>query len=397
VVLVALAGCDANDPAALADDAQSAPPAADATAAPDDAIPGHYVVVLSERPADDARRADLDAVVRDLSARTDAEVGYTYAAALTGFAARLGPAALAALEADPRVSYVVPDRMAHVDGPGTQSPATWGIDRINQRNLPLNNTYSWQASGEEVTIYIIDTGVRITHNEFGGRASYGYDFYDNDPIADDCWGHGTHVAGTAAGATYGVAKDAEVVALRVFGCFGSSPWSIVIAAVDWVTANHVSPSVVNMSLSGSTYAPMDAAVVNMINAGVQASVAAGNSFNANACSFSPAGVAAAITVGATTSTDARASFSNSGPCIDLFAPGQAILSAWYTSNTATALSDGTSMAAPHVAGVAAMYLEVAPAASPAQVRNVIFNASTKNIVTGANSTNAHLLYNRRGG
>jgi subtilisin family serine protease len=398
LTLVALAGCDANDPAALADDAQSAPPAADATAAPDDAIPGQYIVVLSEQPADDARRADLDAVVRDLSARSDVEVRYTYAAALTGFSAQLSPEALAALEADPRVAYIEPNRMAHADGPGTQSPATWGIDRINQRNRPIDNTYSWQASGEGVTIYIIDTGVRITHNEFGGRASSGYDFVDNDANADDpCNGHGTHVAGTAAGATYGVAKDAEIVAVRVLPCSGSGPWDAVIAGVNWVTANHLSPAVANMSLGGSTYAPADAAVTNSIASGVQYSLSAGNSFNANACNFSPARVAAAMTIGASTSTDARAVFSNSGPCIDWFAPGQGITSAWNTSNTATNILDGTSMAAPHSAGVAAMYLEVAPAASPAQVRNVIFNATTKNIITNANSTNAHLLYNRRGG
>jgi subtilisin family serine protease len=386
LALLALAGCDAGYPG---------PPESNAvvqTAPTDDTVPGQYVVVLSERPADQARRADLGNVVASVRARSDAEVMYEYAAALTGFSARLSPAALAALEADPRVAYVEPDRLVAPAGAGTQSPATWGIDRIDQRSRPLDNSYAWDASGEGVTVYVIDTGIRITHNEFGGRASHGYDFYSNDPIADDCWGHGTHVAGTAAGSLYGVAKDAEVVALRVFGCFGSAPWSYTIAAADWVAANHVAPAVVNMSLSGSAYAPVDAAVENLIAAGVTVAVAGGNNYNANACSFSPARVAGAITLGATTSTDARSSFSNSGSCIDFFAPGSGITSAWYTSNAATSVLDGTSMATPHAAGVAALYLEANPAATPQEVRNALYDATTKDVVTGANSPNDHLLY-----
>jgi subtilisin family serine protease len=393
LTLVALAGCDAAD---TISESTTGGNAVIQTTPDADAVSGQYVVVLSERPADAARRADLTDVVASVRARSDSEVLSEYALALTGFSARLSPEALAALEADARVAYVEPDRLTQPAGSGTQTPATWGIDRIDQRNRPLNNTYAWDTSGENVTVYVIDTGIRITHNEFSGRASYGYDFYNNDPIADDCWGHGTHVAGTAVGETYGVAKDADVVALRVFGCSGSAPWSYTISAVEWVIANHVAPAVTNMSLSGGIYAPVDAAVENLIDAGVTVAVAGGNA-SGNACSYSPAHVAEAITLGATNSVDARSWFSNYGSCIDFFAPGEAILSAWWTSNTATALSDGTSMSTPHTAGVAALYLEANPTATPQQVRDALFNATTQGIVTGSNSTNNHLLYSHVAG
>jgi subtilisin family serine protease len=388
VALVVLAGCDAAD--TISEGAAGA--SAVIQTSPDaDVVPGRYVVVLSEQPADQARRADLAEIVASVRARSDSEVLAEYALALTGFSARLSPEALAALEADSRVAYVEPSRLTQPAGSGTQSPATWGIDRIDQRNRPINNTYAWDTSGEGVTVYVIDTGIRITHNEFSGRASYGYDFYNNDPIADDCWGHGTHVAGTAVGETYGVAKDANVVALRVFGCSGSAPWDYTISAVEWVIANHVSPAVTNMSLSGGVYAPVDAAVNNLINAGVPVAVAAGNA-SSNACSFSPANVPNAMTIGATDSGDARSWFSNYGTCVDWFAPGSGITSAWWTSNTATNIIDGTSMASPHAAGVAALYLEANPSATAQQVRDALFNATTKDIVTGSNSPNDHLLY-----
>lgn len=239
-----------------------------------------------------------------------------------------------------------------------------------------------------MTAYIVDTGILYSHSEFGGRASFGFDAFGGNGA--DCHGHGTHVSGTVGGSTYGVAKNVALVAVRVLDCSGSGTTSGVIAGVDWVKAHHTASSVANMSLGGGASTALDTAVANSIASGVTYAIAAGNS-NRDACKFSPARVASAITVGATTSTDARASYSNYGSCLDLFAPGSSITSSWNSSSTATNTISGTSMATPHVAGVAALYLEAHPGATPLAVRNAIVGGATPNKVTSAGRNSPNLL------
>lgn len=279
------------------------------------------------------------------------------------------------------VAAVVPDGVATVDE--TQTGTTWGLDRIDQRKLPLSGTFTYTNTGAGVTAYVIDTGIRTTHVEFGGRARSGWDVIDNDADASDCNGHGTHVAGTIGGATYGVAKGVDLVAVRVLDCGGSGLWSGVIAGIDFVTADHEAgqPAVANMSLGGGANMAVDQAVKNSIADGVAYAVAAGNS-NAPACQFSPARVPEAMTSGASTIGDAKASFSNWGSCMDWFAPGQTITSAWRTSDTATNTISGTSMASPHTAGVAALYLQSSPGASPAAVSKALASAATTRQMSG---------------
>ena len=301
---------------------------------------------------------------------------------------RLSPENLAALRQDARVAYIEADQIMTADA--IQSDATWGLDRIDQRDLPLSSTYTYTNSGSGVNVYIIDTGIRISHVEFGGRASVGYDAIGDGQNGNDCNGHGTHVAGTVGGAVYGVAKSVRLYAVRVLNCSGSGTNSGVIAGVDWVRQNAQKPAVANMSLGGGASSALDAAVNNAINAGITFALAAGNS-NRDACNYSPARVAAGITVGATTSTDARASYSNYGNCLDLFAPGSSITSAWINNDSSTSTISGTSMATPHVAGVAALYLQSNPAASPATVRNAIVANATSGKVTNAGRRSPNLL------
>jgi subtilisin family serine protease len=278
----------------------------------------------------------------------------------------------------------------------TQNNATWGLDRIDQRNLPLSGTYTYDVSGSGVRAYIIDTGIHYSHNEFGGRASFGYDALGGD--GSDCNGHGTHVAGTVGGTVYGVAKNVALYAVRVLNCSGSGTTSGVIAGVDWVRNNAIKPAVANMSLGGGASTSLDNAVSNAIASGVTFAVAAGNS-SANACNYSPARVASALTVGSTTSSDSRSSFSNFGSCLDLFAPGSSITSAWRTSNTATNTISGTSMASPHVAGVAALYLSISgnSGASPSTVASAIINNATTGVVGNAGSGSPNRLLHSRFG
>jgi subtilisin family serine protease len=347
-------------------------------------IPGRFIVTLRE-----------DASPADVAAAHAIRPDFVYTTVLRGFAGGMSEAARSGLLRDARVVRIEPDGIARTQT--TQFNATWGIDRIDQRALPLSGTYTYNNTGSGVKAYIIDTGIRFAHNEFGGRAVSGYDAVDGGS-ADDCNGHGTHVAGTVGGSTYGVAKTVTLVAVRVLNCSGSGTWSGVIAGMDWVTADHPlgAPAVANMSLGGGANSSVDAATQAMIADGVATAIAAGNGNQGgraqDACKYSPARVPEGMTIGATTKTDAKTSWSNYGNCVDWFAPGSGITSAWYTSNIATNTISGTSMAAPHVAGVAALYLQSNPAALPPQVRDALYANSTQGIVTSSKTINNHLLF-----
>jgi subtilisin family serine protease len=355
--------------------------------------PADFIVVL-----DDSFAGSVPAVAQEHARASNGRVGHVFEHALKGFVITVSPAAVEQLVArDSRIAYVELDQP--VEASVTQSPVTWGLDRIDQRNRPLSNSFTYTAAGSGVTAYVIDTGIRYSHDEFGGRAVAGFDAFGGN--GSDCHGHGTHVAGTVGGTTYGVAKSVRLVAVRVLNCSGSGTTSGVIAGVDWVTANHAAdaPAVANMSLGGGASTALDSAVASSIADGVTYAVAAGNGNQGgraqDACKYSPARVPDALTIGATDSSDRKASWSNYGPCVDWFAPGVSITSAWHSSNTATNTISGTSMATPHTAGVAAQYLQTNPGASPATVRSVLFNDTTKGIVTSSSTTNNHLLFTNR--
>jgi subtilisin family serine protease len=361
-----------------------------ASAAPGDGLRLPFIVVLEDSVPDAAP------VAAEHAQRFGGDLTHVYQHALKGYALTLDEGTIGALLADPRVASVELD--GQMTASVTQTGATWGIDRIDQRNLPLSGTFTYTATGAGVKAYIIDTGIHASHTQFGGRVVQGRDTVDGALPAADCNGHGTHVAGTVGGSTYGVAKGVTLVAVRVLNCSGSGSTSGVIAGIDWVTGNHApgQPAVANMSLGGGASTALDNAVRNSIADGVSYAIAAGNGnilgFQANACNYSPARVAEAMTISATDSTDRKASWANYGNCVDWFAPGVSITSAWYTSNTSTNTISGTSMATPHTAGVAAQYLQGSPGASPATVRNTLFNLTTKGVVTSSSTTNNHLLF-----
>jgi len=352
-------------------------------------IENSYIVVLDDAVIGEKGRFSIAPyVASELADTHKGKLKHIYQNALNGFAVEMTPEQAEALSLDFRVKYVEEDGIVTADVTQTNPP--WGLDRIDQRNLPLSASYTYNFTGAGVRVYVIDTGIRTTHTQFGGRASNVFDAFGGSGA--DCNGHGTHVSGTVGGSTYGVAKSSLPRGVRVLDCNGSGSNSGVIAGVDWVRLNHIAPAVANMSLGGGISSALDTAVNNLSNAGVPIAVAAGNS-NANACNSSPARAANAITVGSTTTTDARSSFSNFGTCLDLFAPGSGILSAWFSSNTATATLSGTSMASPHVAGVAALYKQANPSASATTVRNAIVNGATTNVVTNAGTGSPNrLLY-----
>ena len=352
-------------------------------------IENSYIVVLDDSVVGERGLYSIAPyIASEMAATHRGKLKHTYQNALNGFAVEMSAADAEALSQDFRVKFVEEDGVMTADT--TQSNPPWGLDRIDQRNRPLSATYTYNWTGSGVRAYVIDTGIRTTHTQFGGRASNVFDAFGGNGA--DCNGHGTHVAGTIGGSTYGVAKSSLPRGVRVLDCNGSGSTSGVISGVDWVTANHISPAVANMSLGGGASSALDTSVNNLSNSGVPIAVAAGNS-NTDACTSSPARAANAITVGATTTTDARASFSNFGVCLDLFAPGSGILSSWFTSDTATATLSGTSMASPHVAGVAALYKQFSPSASSTTVRNAIVNNATTNVVTSAGTGSPNrLLY-----
>ncbi|MEU6073410.1 S8 family serine peptidase [Micromonospora sp. NPDC047074] len=339
------------------------------------AIKDSYIVVFKDGKA---TPAEVGASATALTKRYGGSVSRTYTRTIRGFAARMNEAQAKRLAASPEVAYVKQNRKVSKSDTQLNTPS-WGLDRLDQIFAPMNKRYTYPNTASNVHAYVIDSGIRITHQEFGGRASNGYDFVDNDPIANDCDGHGTHVAGTIGGTNYGVAKAVQLVGVRVLDCEGNGTEAGVIAGIEWVTANAVKPAVANMSLGGGGSTAIDAAVEASIASGITYAVAAGNSQD-DACSYSPARAASAITVGATDEVDFRASFSNYGTCVDIHAPGHHIPSSVATSDTAIDRYSGTSMASPHVAGAAALLLSANPTWEPTQVRNVIVYGGTRRVV-----------------
>lgn len=352
---------------------------------PSRVIPGQYIVLLNEDVA------DPPGLARDLVEAHGGELRHTYGAAVRGFAATLPDAAVAALEHNPNVAHIEPD--AFVDVEDAESPVpSWGLDRIDQTKNRLDSKYNYTLTGAGVNVYILDSGIRTTHSDFGGRAVEAFTTVNDSLGASDCIGHGTHVAGTVGGTAYGVAKNVRLFSVRVIPCSGSAPMSDLIAGLDWIAQNRILPAVVNISLTGEHSDAANQAVAAVVASGAVVVVAAGNDFG-DACAYSPGSAPEALTVGASNVADMQAGFSNSGSCVDLFAPGTLITSDYVGTDTSTFILSGTSMATPHVTGAAALYLSLNPAATPAQAASAILRTATSGILTnlGAGSPNL-LLY-----
>jgi len=348
-------------------------------------VPGRYIVVLKSDAADPA------AMAAEVVRNHGGQLHHTYKRALKGFAASLPESALQGLRNHPQVDFIEQDQTVSLrQAVSPQNQATWGLDRIDQADMPLDTQYHFNHTGAGVHAFIIDSGVRADHVEFSGRLVPGFSSVADGNGTADCNGHGTHVAGTVGGTTWGVAKGVRIVPVRVLDCAGTGTWSAVIAGIDWVASSALRPAVANMSLGGAVSAAVNAAVANAVARGVTMVVAAGNS-NADACTASPASEPTAITVGASTSLDYRASFSNWGSCVDVFAPGAGITSAWNTSSSATNTIGGTSMASPHAAGAAALILQSTPSASPAAVADYIKTHATPNRLFAAGTGSPNLL------
>ncbi|MDN4020457.1 S8 family peptidase [Acinetobacter pittii] len=351
-------------------------------------IKNQYIVILNKDagPSND--------FAKNIAKQHGGKVLQTYDTVLKGFAVYLpeaaGTAFVEAMKKNPNVVSLENDTIMKIDAT-TQSKPDWGLDRIDQKALPLNSAYSYLQTGSGTTAYIVDTGILSTHQQFSGRVLSGYTAISDGNGTTDCNGHGTHVAGTVGGSTYGVAKNVSLVPIRILGCDGSGASSNVIAGLDWILKNGKKPAVVNMSLGGGASTSLDSAVENLFNNGYVMVVAAGNS-NTDACSSSPARVSKAITVAATDNTDTRASYSNYGSCVDIFAPGSQINSSWIGNNTATKILNGTSMATPHVAGVVAEMLQSTPNATPQTISTNLVNQASSNVVKNPSGSPNRLLY-----
>ncbi|GAA4840944.1 S8 family peptidase [Kitasatospora terrestris] len=348
---------------------------------------GSYVVVLRDGTVPSRSTTAVTAVADRLAHTHGGTVRTVFDTALQGYAAELTPAQAQRLAADPAVAWVERDGIRH-----SAAVASWGLDRIDQRSLPLDRNYAAPNTASNVTVYLVDSGLRTTHSQFGGRASIGVDLVGDGRNGADCLGHGTHVAGTVGGKDYGVARGVKLVAVRVTPCNDSIPTSSIISAADWITKHAVKPAVVNMSINGGVSSAEDKAIRNSIASGVTWVVSSGNS-NADACRNSPGDIAEAVVVNNSTSDDQRRSDSNWGACTDLFAPGTGIVSAWNSGDSDSHTLTGTSMAAPHVAGAAALYLSAHPRATPAQVQDALVRSATAGKIGKAGTdTPNRLLY-----